>query len=181
VVLTDVVTAMAPRPGTALDLGCGHGGDAVWLASLGWGVTAVDVAATALERVASLATARNVADRVITERHDLARSFPDGTFDLVSACCFHTPMEIPRHDVLRRAAGSVAPGGLLVIVEHRSPRGPGAPTTTCASRPRRRPSTPWASTATGTPIGWRHRDGRPGPGGQTATVIDNIIVVRRIG
>jgi SAM-dependent methyltransferase len=120
VVLTDVVTAMAPRPGTALDLGCGHGGDAVWLASLGWRVTAVDVAATALERVASLATARNVADRVITERHDLARSFPDGTFDLVSACYFHTPIEIPRHDVLRRAASSVAPGGLLVIVEHAS-------------------------------------------------------------
>ena len=37
-------------PGVALDLGCGEGGDAIWLARQGWRVTAVDVSATALDR-----------------------------------------------------------------------------------------------------------------------------------
>ncbi len=99
-VLTDVVATLAPGPGTALDLGCGHGGDALWLASLGWQVTAVDVSTTALERVASAAATRGVAERVTTARHDLSRSFPDGAFDLVSACYFHTPVDVRRDQVL---------------------------------------------------------------------------------
>jgi SAM-dependent methyltransferase len=61
------------RPGAALDLGCGEGGDAIWLARHGWRVTAVDVAATALERAAEHARTAGVADRITFERHDLTR------------------------------------------------------------------------------------------------------------
>lgn len=67
-VLAEVVSALAPVAGSALDLGCGHGGDALWLASLGWQVRAVDVSATALRRVAEAARAEGVADRVTTAR-----------------------------------------------------------------------------------------------------------------
>jgi len=105
-------------PGTALDLGCGQGGDAIWLASQGWQVTAVDVSATALARAADHTAAAGVTEEIEWERHDLEASFPSGSFDLVSACYLHSPVQMPRERVLRSAAGAVAPGGTLLIVGH---------------------------------------------------------------
>ncbi|MEV4223443.1 FAD-dependent oxidoreductase [Nonomuraea sp. NPDC049725] len=105
-------------PGTALDLGCGEGADAIWLAGRGWRVTAVDVSGVALERAARQAAEAGVADRVDWQRHDLGRSFPEGVYDLVSAHFLHSYAELPRERVLRRAAEAVAPGGVLLIVGH---------------------------------------------------------------
>ncbi|MFA4927606.1 MAG: class I SAM-dependent methyltransferase [Patulibacter sp.] len=105
-------------PGTALDLGCGQGADAIWLASKGWDVTAVDISANALERSAEHAREAGVGDAIRWQRHDLAESFPDGSYDLVSACFLQSPVELPRERVLREAAAAVAPGGRLVIVAH---------------------------------------------------------------
>lgn len=107
-------------PGTALDLGCGEGGDAVWLAREGWRVTAVDVSATALRRAGAHAAEEGVADRIAFAEHDLAQSFPEGDFDLVSAQFFHSPVgrEDERTKVLRRAAEAVAVGGVLLIAGH---------------------------------------------------------------
>ncbi len=115
-VLVEVVTPLAP--GRALDLGCGEGGDAVWLAQRGWRVTAVDISTTALERTAERARAAGVADRVTVQRHELGATFPEGEFDLVSAQFLQSPVELARDAVLRRAAEAVAPGGLLLVVEH---------------------------------------------------------------
>ncbi len=114
--LVEEVSDLAP--GTALDLGCGEGGDAIWLASQGWGVSAVDVSATALARAAGHAAAAGVTETIDWERHDLAVSFPSGSFDLVSACYLHSPVQMPRERVLRSAAGAVAPGGTLLVVGH---------------------------------------------------------------
>lgn len=105
-------------PGRALDLGCGEGGDAVWLAERGWNVTAVDVSPTALQRGAARAEQLGVAARIAFEQHDLATDFPDGAFDLVSAQFLQTPLDFPKEQVLRAAAAHVSPGGLLLIVEH---------------------------------------------------------------
>ncbi|MFC4011258.1 FAD-dependent oxidoreductase [Nonomuraea purpurea] len=105
-------------PGRALDLGCGEGGDAVWLARQGWRVTAVDVSGVALGRAAEHAQEAGVADRIVFERHDLGESFPEGGFDLVSACYLHAPMEMPREKILRAAAAAVVPGGVLLVVGH---------------------------------------------------------------
>jgi SAM-dependent methyltransferase len=112
-----VLGATAPdlAPGTALDLGAGEGGDALWLAGLGWKVTAVDVAQTACDRIAERAGDLPVR----TERHDLTETFPEGAYDLVSAQYLHSPnADFPRTAILRRAAEAVAPGGLLLVVGH---------------------------------------------------------------
>jgi SAM-dependent methyltransferase len=103
-------------PGTALDLGCGQGGDAIWLATQGWTVTATDISATALEVAARHAAEAGV--EVTWERHDLADSQPEGSFDLVAASFLHSDVELPRERILRTAAASVAPGGTLLIVGH---------------------------------------------------------------
>ncbi|MYQ38289.1 Methyltransferase domain-containing protein [Streptomyces sp. LamerLS-316] len=106
------------KPGRALDLGCGEGADAVWLARTGWRVTATDISRVALERAAVHAAEAGVADRVDWQWHDLGASFPEGEYDLVSAQFLHSMGDLPREEILRRAAGAVAPGGVLLIVGH---------------------------------------------------------------
>src|SRR5690606_32885701 len=96
---------------TALDLGCGQGDDAIWLARRGWRVTAVDVSATVLERAAGRAAAAGVEDAITWRRMDLAQTFPDGEFDLVASCYLHSPVDLPRSAILQAAAAAVAPGG----------------------------------------------------------------------
>ncbi|RII09181.1 Sarcosine/dimethylglycine N-methyltransferase [Streptomyces sp. YIM 130001] len=105
-------------PGRALDLGCGEGGDAVWLAGRGWRVTATDVSQVALERAAEHAADAGVADRIDWRPSNLSDSFPEGTYDLVSAQFLYSPGKLPREQVLRRAAAAVAPGGHLLIESH---------------------------------------------------------------
>ncbi|MFE4213383.1 methyltransferase domain-containing protein [Streptomyces sp. NBC_01693] len=106
------------KPGRALDLGCGEGADAVWLARTGWQVTATDISRVALERAAVHAADAGVADRVDWQWHDLGASFPEGEYDLVSAQFLHSMGDLPREEILRRAAGAVAPGGVLLVVGH---------------------------------------------------------------
>jgi len=103
-------------PGDALDAGSGEGADAIWLASRGWAVTAVDVSAVALDRAAAHAAAEGV--HVSWQREDLLTWDPGpGRFDLVMAQFMHLPNpELQSlHD---RLATAVRPGGTLLIVAH---------------------------------------------------------------
>jgi len=103
-------------PGRALDLGCGEGADAVWLAENGWQVTAVDISGVALGRARE-----HAADAGVTidfQRRDLQESFPDGEYDLVSTQFLHSWEDLDREKILRRAATAVAPGGTLLIEGH---------------------------------------------------------------
>lgn len=102
-------------PGTALDLGSGEGGDAIWLARNGWSVTAVDISPSAL---AIGQTDQQPGDDITWVAADLSDWQPPTTYDLVSACFLHSTVELPREAILRRAAEAVAPGGLLLIVGH---------------------------------------------------------------
>ena len=165
--------------GSALDLGCARGDDALWLAARGWAVTAVDVAPSALAVAA--ARAGDAGAIIDFRQQDLARSFPAGTFDLVSAQYLQSPVAFPRGAVLACGAAAVQPGGHLLVVEH-------------ASRP------PWSWEKSGAvfppprelldamaiePSAWREvfvgrreREAR-GPDGQVATVADNVVFLRR--
>jgi SAM-dependent methyltransferase len=107
-------------PGRALDLGCGEGADAVWLAERGWDVVAVDVSDTALGRARAAADPRGVSDRIEFVQLDLSQAFPDGTFDLISAQFLHSTLEFDRQKVLVAGAAALRPGGHLVIVDHGS-------------------------------------------------------------
>jgi 2-polyprenyl-3-methyl-5-hydroxy-6-metoxy-1,4-benzoquinol methylase len=109
-------------PGRALDLGCGQGADAIWLAQRGWTVTGIDVSSEALRVAAAAAQDAGVADAVTWERRDLADGLPPGPFDLVTSAYLHSPVELPRAAILGAAAAVVAPGGTLLTIAHaRSP------------------------------------------------------------
>lgn len=107
-------------PGTALDVACGEGGDAIWLARQGWEVTAVDVSEVALEKVATHAEDAGVSSRLRIGLYDALRDpRPAGhhTFDLVTVSFLHVP--VPDFEpIYRGIAEAVAPGGRLLVTAH---------------------------------------------------------------
>lgn len=107
-------------PGRALDLGCGEGADAVWLAERGWDVVAVDISDTALARAREAARDRGVADKIAFVAVDLSEDFPAGEYDLISAQFLHSKVHLDRQRILKQALAALRPGGLLVIVDHGS-------------------------------------------------------------
>jgi SAM-dependent methyltransferase len=108
------------RPGRALDAGCGHGSDALWLAARGWRVTAVDFAATALAHAQTTAEAMgpDVADRIDWVEADLATWTPrPDAYDLVVCMYVHVAGSV--EGMVQRLATGVARGGTLLVVGHR--------------------------------------------------------------
>jgi SAM-dependent methyltransferase len=106
------------RPGHALDAGCGHGADTLWLAERDWQVTAVDFSATALAYARSAAEAAEVAERIDWVEGDLATWTPQaGHYDLVACLYVHVAGSV--EEMVRRMAAGVAPGGTLFLVGHR--------------------------------------------------------------
>ncbi|MHA0287941.1 class I SAM-dependent methyltransferase [Mycobacterium sp. C3-094] len=168
-------------PGRALDLGCGEGADVLWLAERGWHVLGVDISETALGRAGEEASRRGVAGRTTFEQMNLSDDFPAGTFDLISAQFLQSWTRLDRDRIFAAAARAVAPGGVLLIVDHGA-----AP--------------PWANiphdhefpTVDGVlsqlrvnPRDWETLRAEPverdavGPDGQQAVLIDNLIALRR--
>jgi SAM-dependent methyltransferase len=108
------------RPGFALDAGCGHGSDTLWLAARGWQVTAVDFSATALAHGRSTAEAvgADVAERIDWVEGDLAVWTPQpGHYDLVACLYVHVAGSV--EEMVQRMAAGVRAGGTLLLVGHR--------------------------------------------------------------
>lgn len=105
-------------PGRAIDLGCGEGADAIWLAQRGWTVTGVDISAVALGRAALHAEEAGVADRITWIASDLAEWESLETYDLVTASFLHSPIDMPRDVILLAATRAVSRGGTLFVVGH---------------------------------------------------------------
>jgi 2-polyprenyl-3-methyl-5-hydroxy-6-metoxy-1,4-benzoquinol methylase len=103
-------------PGRALDVGCGEGRNAVWLAERGWRVTAVDFSDVALEKAAQLASSRGVeVDWVLA---DVLAYVPEPrSFDLVALLYLQLPAD-EHARVLRTSAAAVAPGGTFLVLGH---------------------------------------------------------------
>ncbi len=103
-------------PGRVLDVGCGEGADAIWLASRGWEVTAIEVSGVALERAAGHARDAGVAIRFV--HAELAEAaLPPASFDLVSAQ-YPALLRTPDSAAERALLAAVAPGGVLLLVHH---------------------------------------------------------------
>lgn len=112
-------------PGRVLDVGCGEGADAVWLARAGWDVTALEVSGLALQRAAEHARDAEVTVRWVHAELTRAALAP-ASFDLVSAQ-YPALLRTPDAAAERALLAAVAPGGVLLFVHHadmqtRSPR-----------------------------------------------------------
>lgn len=103
-------------PGTAIDVGCGAGAEAIWLAKQGWDVTGADVAEAALGYAEDRAVAAGMEGRIAWVQADLSVWKPETQFDLVTTHYAHPAM--PQLDFYERIASWVAPGGTLFIVGH---------------------------------------------------------------
>lgn len=112
-----VKTTANLAPGRALDLACGEGRNAVWLAGRGWRVVGVDFSAVALHKARVLAGHAGV-DGVEWVHADILSWQPEpGAFDLVLLSYLHLPRE-QRREVLGTATSALAVGGRLVVVGH---------------------------------------------------------------
>ena len=115
-----VAEAADLTPGEALDVACGEGRNAVWLATQGWAVTGVDFSPVALDRARKLAAQAGPEIQarlgwVQSDAHDSSRW--DGPFDLVVMAYLHLPPHERREAVLN-AVSVLAPGGTLLVVGH---------------------------------------------------------------
>ncbi|MCQ0013202.1 hypothetical protein [Actinomadura madurae] len=109
-------------------------------------------------------------------------SFPEGTYDLVSAQFLHSPADMPREEILRSAAAAVAPGGVLLIVGHAGPPpwdpdahgGVHLPTPEEVRLSLRLPDGAWEVLRSG-----EHERVQTAPDGRTMTRTDNALKLRR--
>jgi SAM-dependent methyltransferase len=100
--------------GEAVDLAAGEGRHALWLAGLGWHVTAVDFSDVGLDRGRS----QPGADRVTWVTADVtAWSAAPESLDLVLVAYLHLP-EAETIDLFTRAVGWLRPGGRLLVLGH---------------------------------------------------------------
>lgn len=108
-------------PGRALDFACGEGRHAIWLARLGWDVTAIDFSQVALDKGQTVASKapRAVRGRIEWVRADLTDLQIAGGYQLVLIAYLHLPAA-DRAKVLRTAVDALEPAGTMLVLGHDS-------------------------------------------------------------
>ncbi|MCC3318014.1 class I SAM-dependent methyltransferase [Nocardia africana] len=111
-----------PELPRALDLACGEGRHALWLATHGWQVRAVDFSQVGIDKGRTVASrlSRSVRSRIdweCADVTDLAGAGIDGPFELILAVYIHLPAG-QRRSMLLAAAERLSPGGTLLVLGH---------------------------------------------------------------
>ncbi len=112
---TPLLVEMAKRltPGRALDLACGSGRNALWLAEQGWSVTAVDGSPTAIEILRSRASSRGVTvSRKVADLEKFEYQIEPASWNLIAICYYL------QRDLFGPAKQGVVPGGILISIVH---------------------------------------------------------------
>lgn len=163
-------------PGSALDVGCGAGAEALALAQAGWQVTGVDVSAQALAHAAERAQAAGVQERATWTEADATEWEPPQQYDLVLTCYAHAP--IPQEELYERLSQWVAPGGRLLLIGHLHHHGdrPEEASTTAAQAAERFDPETWEVITSEEEVRMLHR-----ADGAEATLRDVILHLRRAG
>jgi SAM-dependent methyltransferase len=108
-----VETCSKLPPGKALDLACGSGRNAMWLAQRGWSVPAVDGAPTAIEILRRRASEGGVAvDAKIFDLEKHAFEIEENCWDLI-AMCFYLQTSL-----FEPSKRGVRPGGIVLAIVH---------------------------------------------------------------
>lgn len=109
-------TLQDSKPGTVLDVGCGEGRNALWLASIGWDATGIDFSKIAVDKANALARSKGLGAKF--EVSDLMAYQPqENSFDAVIVCYIHLDCE-SMINVWQKAFQALAPTGLLLIIGH---------------------------------------------------------------
>lgn len=102
-------------PGRALDVACGEGRNAIWLARRGWQVVGADYSPAALRKAAQVAASAGV--EVTFVEADATLRSPEGPFDLVVFCYLQLPGDLMAR-ALDLAVAQLAEGGTLLVIGH---------------------------------------------------------------
>ena len=104
-----VEAASSLAPGRALDLACGTGHNAIWLAQHGWSVTAVDGSPTALEILSSHAIGLSV-ETHLADLEDAGFTIESARYDLIAMCYYF------QRSLIEQCRRGVVPGGVIVMI-----------------------------------------------------------------
>ena len=107
------------RPGNALDLACGEGRNAIWLARNSWRVTAVDFSAVAIGKGKQLEERELAKPSIAWVVADATGFTAPEPVDLALLCYLQLPAG-ERRAAVRHAAQAIAPGGVLLVIAHDS-------------------------------------------------------------
>lgn len=106
-------------PGRALDIACGEGRNAIWLAGRGWQVTGVDFSQVGLDKARALEAHADPSTAVQWRCADVTSYRHDEPVELALLCYLQLPPQ-QRRDAVRNAAAALAPGGVLLVIGHDS-------------------------------------------------------------